>query len=103
MEKARGKGRKGQMNKKPDAGIIHKEDGGLVYGSIKDNGTIIYFCDKCNKMWIGKYSTENEAIKKDEKEALREVSGQKDELLLKMLQEYQTPNHKKIKPSDFKK
>lgn len=43
---------------------VHKEDGGLVYSSIKNDGTMIHWCDKCNRMWVSVEKPESEVIKR---------------------------------------
>lgn len=46
------------MSQKPFSSMIHREDGGSVYSSIRNDGTIIHWCDKCNTVWISKESPE---------------------------------------------
>lgn len=43
---------------------VHKEDGGLVYSSIRNDGTMIHWCDKCNQMWVSAEKPESEVSKR---------------------------------------
>jgi len=44
---------------------VHKEDGGLVYSSIRNDGTMIHWCDKCNRMWVSAEKPESEVSKRE--------------------------------------
>lgn len=44
---------------------VHREDGGLVYSSIRNDGTMIHWCDKCNRMWVSAEKPEREVSKRD--------------------------------------
>jgi hypothetical protein len=46
------------LSSKPSSSIIHHEDGGSVYSSIRNDGTIIHWCDKCGAIWISKEQPE---------------------------------------------
>ena len=48
------------MSSKPSSTIIHHEDGGPVYSFIRDDGTIIHWCDKCGAIWVSKEQPEAE-------------------------------------------
>jgi len=48
---------------KPSSSMVHREDGGWVYSSIQNDGTIIHWCDKCERMWISKEQSESEVPK----------------------------------------
>jgi hypothetical protein len=43
---------------------VHKEDGGLVYSSIRNDGKMIHWCDKCNRMWVSTEKPESEISKR---------------------------------------
>ena len=44
---------------------VHKEDGGLVYSSIRNDGTMIHWCDKCNRIWVSVEKPESEVSKRE--------------------------------------
>ncbi len=48
------------MSSKTSSSIIHHEDGGPVYSSIRNDGTIIHWCDECGSIWISKEQPEAE-------------------------------------------
>ena len=52
------------MNDTRSSNTVHKEDGGLVYSSIRNDGTMIHWCDKCNQIWVSVEKPEIEAPKK---------------------------------------
>ena len=33
--------------------ILHREDDGLIHASVRNDGKVLYFCSKCNRIWIG--------------------------------------------------
>lgn len=39
--------------------MVHREDRGWVYSSIQNDGTVIHWCDKCEKIWISKETPES--------------------------------------------
>jgi len=57
------------LSRKPTSSIIHREDGGLVYSSIQNDGKIIHWCDKCGRIWISKELPEGEIPENERKEA----------------------------------
>ena len=44
---------------KPFSSMVNREDRGLVYSSIQNDGTVIHWCDKCEKIWISKETQES--------------------------------------------
>lgn len=46
------------MSSRPVSNMIHREDGGSVFSSIRNDGTIIHWCDKCNAVWISEEKPE---------------------------------------------
>lgn len=52
------KGRTRRLSKKPSSSIVHREDGGLVYSSIQNDGTILHWCDKCGRIWVSREKPE---------------------------------------------
>ena len=44
---------------------VHKEDNGLVYSSIRNDGRMIHWCDKCNRIWVSVEKPESEVSKRE--------------------------------------
>jgi hypothetical protein len=54
--------------------IIHHEDKGIVYISIKNDGKVVYECQKCGKLWAGKLTPDHELSPKDRAIAQKAIS-----------------------------
>ena len=48
------------MSEVRSSSTVHKEDGGLVYSSIRNDGKMIHWCDKCNRLWVSVEKPESE-------------------------------------------
>jgi hypothetical protein len=51
------------LNDTRSSNTVHKEDGGLVYSSIRNDGTMIHWCDKCERIWVSVEKPEIEVPK----------------------------------------
>ncbi len=49
--------------------IVHHEDGGSVYSSIRDDGAVLHWCDKCRKAWLSQEKPQ-EALTHAEKQVV---------------------------------
>jgi ribosome-binding protein aMBF1 (putative translation factor) len=79
-----------------DTTIIHNEDCGQVYGSIQDDGSMIYWCDKCNKLWVNQLTPEAKISGERQKAARNTIEKAKKEFFLKLVKDYKTPAGQKI-------
>lgn len=57
---------------------LHHEDGGTVYSSIRNDGRMLHWCDKCKATWVSKETP----VDVEEKRAAREMKVQLDQLML---------------------
>jgi len=53
--------------------IIHHEDGGAVYSSIRDDGKMLHWCDKCKRLWISQETPEDRLSSAERETARRFV------------------------------
>jgi hypothetical protein len=57
---------------------LHHEDGGTVYSSIRNDGRMLHWCDKCKTAWVSKETP----VDIEEKRAAPEMKAQLDQLML---------------------
>jgi len=56
--------------------FTHYEDGGTVHSSIRKDGRIIHWCDKCDGLWVSDEKPESELsknVKIESRRALIEI------------------------------
>ena len=50
------------MSDTRSSNTVHKEDGGLVYSSIRNDGTMIHWCEKCERIWVSVETPETKGL-----------------------------------------
>jgi hypothetical protein len=71
---------------------FHKEDNGLIYSSIRNDGMLVFRCEKCLKMWIGKVQPEDQVPEQTLIEARETAETTRKMFMLRMIKEHRRRN-----------
>jgi SOS response regulatory protein OraA/RecX len=68
--------------------MVHKEDNGLVFCSIRNDGMIIYWCEKCGKIWLSKAQPESEIPREEQENARAATELIRKRFIVGMIKDY---------------